>query len=386
MLEVISRTPSDDSFTFNLFKDLLSTLKCDYKAYYMWTSPPFVVEQFLYEMDFGQSPNVILGFKDMMDLQKEFNFWHDTSQALVKLLDEICSRWEKTNFIVFTSLENVDKEYIKSKNLYFIPWGGDITNQIESYKELDPVMDKNFNSNKTFISLNRNKRSHRLMLISYLYGMNLNEYGHLSYLQNEKKLNSQNPEFLDLINWEFSMERHEKCRDVMIRGYQKVINDSSLTEDDYQIYENGNNNNIKNFNSKLRNLYRNSFIEIVTETSFTSPGYLLTEKTWHVFSGCNFPIFLFGVGGVSHLRSLGLDLFDDIVDHSYDTILNPIDRIISAVDLNQHLLTSPEKIKSLWKENKSRFEQNIKTINTIDIQYKLRTVSNWNKLTSLILK
>ena len=52
-------------------------------------------------------------------------------------------------------------------------------------------------------------------------------------------------------------------------------------------------------------------------------------------------------------------MFDDIVDHSYDLIDNPIDRLYSAIYNNHKLLTDNNYIKELWIQHKDRFESNI---------------------------
>lgn len=57
-----------------------------------------------------------------------------------------------------------------------------------------------------------------------------------------------------------------------------------------------------------------------------------TEKAWIPFRIHQIPIYISQVGYVNELRLLGFDLFDDIVDHSYDNELDPFKRITLAVD------------------------------------------------------
>jgi hypothetical protein len=56
---------------------------------------------------------------------------------------------------------------------------------------------------------------------------------------------------------------------------------------------------------------------------------------------------------------MGIDVFDDIVDHSYDSIADPTDRLYHAVVDNIRLLTDLEFVKNQWKSNRSRFVNNI---------------------------
>jgi hypothetical protein len=87
--------------------------------------------------------------------------------------------------------------------------------------------------------------------------------------------------------------------------------------------------------------------------------YNLTEKTLNSIYGCCFPILLCSQGSVDFLRKMGMDMFDDIVDHSYDAIENPEDRLYRAIIDNIELLTNNQKTKDLWKTNKFRFIKNV---------------------------
>jgi hypothetical protein len=110
---------------------------------------------------------------------------------------------------------------------------------------------------------------------------------------------------------------------------------------------------------QLSKYYKQTFVEIVNETSYTEKAFNLTEKTLNSIYGCNFPIILSSKGTVSFLRDMGLDMFDDIIDHDYDSIEDPIDRMFAAITTNQELLTNNNRTKRLWQENKDRFLYNV---------------------------
>jgi hypothetical protein len=66
-----------------------------------------------------------------------------------------------------------------------------------------------------------------------------------------------------------------------------------------------------------------SLVNVVNETNdFDDDVSMLTEKTYKPFSWHQIPIFNATKGHVDKVRSLGFDLFDDIIDHSYDTVTN----------------------------------------------------------------
>lgn len=71
----------------------------------------------------------------------------------------------------------------------------------------------------------------------------------------------------------------------------------------------------------------NSKISLVIETYFAEDyGIAFSEKTFRVLQLPR-PFILFGhTGAISVLRDTGFDLYEDIVDHSYDTLINNIQK------------------------------------------------------------
>jgi hypothetical protein len=189
--------------------------------------------------------------------------------------------------------------------------------------------------------------------------------------------------FLDTVGWEFGPD-HDAIRTSILRGFDRLKSDSTVSTDDYEIYNHGHTNNARNFDLRLRNMYRNSFVEIVNETVFASPSFMLTEKTEHVFYGCNFPIILAGCGAIEHLRSIGLDVFDDVIDHGYDIIQNPFDRIVTAIETNRRLLIDTEYAKQSWKRCQPRFERNVEVMRGIYSWYETRIRQQFAKTLELI--
>jgi small subunit ribosomal protein S8 len=164
-------------------------------------------------------------------------------------------------------------------------------------------------------------------------------------------------------------------------GYKKFRNCSTLDTESEEIYDElAPNDNFGNFDRVLRRKYENSFIEIVSETTFCSRSYNLTEKTTHAFYGCNFPIILSGCGAIQHLRDVGFDMFDDIIDHRYGDLENPIDRVSRAIDDNEHLLCNGDRVKTLWQENRHRFIKNVEVAKNIERFYQDRARKIWQNI------
>jgi hypothetical protein len=64
-----------------------------------------------------------------------------------------------------------------------------------------------------------------------------------------------------------------------------------------------------------------------------------------------------------------MDVFDDIVNHSYDSELDPMKRVWLAVESNKQLLTDLDFVKEKWIISKPRFDQNIIWAKTKMYQY-----------------
>lgn len=359
MLRVTHRAPGDD-FSFLLLQDLEKQIKVPHESMYLWSAtlnvsnPEKMILELFAEIS---QPNVFVCIRD------NFNSIHNyipSNPARTDIADILCRVFElhpDKNFVLATALENVDQEFTGVPNVQILPIGGDITNHAERYKTLDPVLDKNFNSQISFISLNRNARSHRVSIASLLLGLGLERYGKITFIDSQF---FRAKDYLFHVNWKFT-EEHEPARTLFINGFEKLYDQyHTVPKEEYQIYnKDAPNDNVANFNNVLRDFYRSSFVEIVSETTFEEPSFLLTEKTLNSIYGCNFPIILSGVGSVKFLRQMGMDVFDDVIDHSYDLIEDKVLRLYHAICDNQRILSDPELAKSLWKKNQKRFIKNL---------------------------
>jgi len=253
-------------------------------------------------------------------------------------------------------LENLDKE-LTSSNCKIVNMGGDITNQISNYMNFTPLIEKS--ATKNFISLNRGDRPHRVYLVSNLYAKNLHNYGQISLLtpQNpDEKLN-------ETITYDYENDQNYELANV---GFSKYLTEHNhQTDDSYHIYPQRGNDNLRNFQDSLQSKYLNSYVEFVSETSYNEKSFNITEKTLHFIYGCNYPIMISSPGVVKFLREMGIDMFDDIIDHSYDDIKDPCERIVQAINKNIEILTMDlDTLRKQWESDKYRMEQNINFVQT----------------------
>lgn len=90
---------------------------------------------------------------------------------------------------------------------------------------------------------------------------------------------------------------------------------------------------------RLENVYGRCAFNIVTETLYNAYPGLHSEKTMFAFLAHQVPIIIGTPHLVSHIRNLGFDMFDDIINHSYDTLPNDT-RVEQALLLNRDAILS----------------------------------------------
>lgn len=163
-----------------------------------------------------------------------------------------------------------------------------------------------------FIMLAKNPRPLRIIIANEILKRNLDRFGNIScgsgqwwhdyenspYIENQFK--SQFPIILDGQIPDGSVKQHQ-------------VDDNRIT---------------------------NAAINIICETSqdsslegpilWTMP--FITEKTGKAFALCQFPLMISVPNTVEKLRKLGFDLFDDIIDHSYDNEYDPFIRVKMVCD------------------------------------------------------
>lgn len=130
----------------------------------------------------------------------------------------------------------------------------------------------------------------------------------------------------------------------------------------------------KNFELSLEDAIIDSKVTVVIETFFDNDRNVsFSEKIWRSLQLPR-PWMLFGAAhSVDHLRNWGFDVLDDYVDHSYDSLKDPVARQIQILDqLDHDRVLSPEDLedleqraqynKRLLKEFKQNWPKKYKTI------------------------
>ena len=125
--------------------------------------------------------------------------------------------------------------------------------------------------------------------------------------------------------------------------------------------QNGRFTNQETYDKLLRStVFEPSCISLITESLFFERETRISEKTIMAIYGGTIPIWVGGWRHADRLSELGFDIFNDVVDHRYQTIPDPLDRCYSAIERNIDLLRDPDRVCQFVQDNQARFEHNLK--------------------------
>lgn len=295
-----------------------------------------------------------------IDLYVDPTFWWDQlqdSEAIVKKIiwvDDECintpqGQLDRGGLFLFDTIAQKHTGSIvvvKTKRLYhelisrgvqvvYCPWLFGIDDAVSCVKsqQLDPVKVAD-NSWKNFFCLNRNYRLHKSYTVKYLRPIINNGYvtANDPRFKRYPGLASVDP-MTDYLNFPGV-------------GFERVC-----------VYSHRTNTRVSSNSRNYANLHNsiNACINIVTETS-TRP-FFPTEKTLLPIAIGRLPIWIGEPGLVAQVREQGFDVFDDAINHSYDTVTNPKHRIQKAINDNLTILTKPDAIE-VYNSVQNRLQYN----------------------------
>lgn len=225
------------------------------------------------------------------------------------------------------------------------------------------------NRNFLFMSYNRHVKEHRFALLVRLMKNKILDNVDWSWIRgyqiNENNLiNHENLNQSEILKKLFTPEEIESYRDEIIK-LKNIQVKKSVYELDYEVdyppYR------FDTEASYANNPYKNSYINIVTETNFDKNDIILTsEKSFIPLFFSQIPIIMASVNHVKKIKDrYGFDFFDDIVDHSYDSEPNHKKRFEMIINEIIRLNEKKEEIVNFFKQNKLRFDKNVQIFEEI---------------------
>lgn len=190
---------------------------------------------------------------------------------------------------------------------------------------------------KLYMCLNGASRNHRIIMVRNLINTKLLDFGYVTFQSNQNVFNLPFKDTKSTIT-------HSKIE------IPQLLLDESKFEGKFGLHT---------------VLASNSYIELVTESRYTNLPFK-TEKCVKPFYNLQFPIILGHKGIIQDLRDMDFDMFDDIINHSYDTIATSLedniirDDMILKCDLitTELIRLSQIDIHSIYLKNKERLLYN----------------------------
>jgi hypothetical protein len=102
--------------------------------------------------------------------------------------------------------------------------------------------------------------------------------------------------------------------------------------------------------------YQNTYVNLVTETVTDVNKPMLSEKTFKPITAGQFFVLIAPPGAIEFLRNIGIDTFDDLIDHSYDTITDTRKRILAVIKQVDYLME--QNLEDWYAQNKLRLKRN----------------------------
>ena len=306
-------------------------------------------------------------------------------------------------------LSNLVLDCIKNKGLKII-----FLNENESYNNIEKIVNKiesfinlnNLNASNFYL-LNNNSNLHiikstiNLFKTEFLLETLVGEaYSNFNSIKLDKKftflLHIKHPRFhrLDLltlldrnglldsnmIDWSFTFKNDTNFDDTtqtnnfLINQFKQTslldLSDQNLNNSFKKIcvckkssyYEPNNDFRISSLDSygkETMESYEESYINIITETYFNEKGIHITEKSFKPFYLYQLPIFL---ANQNHIKTLkkeyGLDVFDDLIDHSYDNEEDNLKRLYMVYNEIKRLSEIKNTITQYYLDNIDRIKKN----------------------------
>lgn len=268
-----------------------------------------------------------------------------------KTLDRIIAMYGRPKYIVMDSFSYY-KTSIDIPVHYVDAW---IEQQLKELESMNVVHIDNITTNYTSSFLINKKQINRFLAIKFCEIFDINPNYTWSGIDNNFDLTHliQEKQQLDdsLIDqhWAEILSPISKFEKRWHSSPGEISNNSSVIN-----YG----NNVELWNQHFNKVVSTSAISIITESVSTQTATTFSEKTIYAVLGLTFPIWVGGMHSAEYFKNKGFDVFDDIIDHSYQNLPTLLQRCFYAFYLNRDLLTNLDKAAALRAQNLDRLINN----------------------------
>ena len=280
------------------------------------------------------------------------------------------NNWNESQFYIINNnslIYNIKEKFNSNINFYKI---NTLLRLVSNDIKIKPTeADIIFNKKFLFLCLNRQPHFHRVSLLSHLKNLKLLEndiidwslvVDYTTYTRNKKDIQSV---------------RHLKGyidpgNKSLVKDYLEIIKNKKLSNYEQNVKWFDNIQDYLQIEHLTLDSYKNSYINILTESHYnathtTTNDIHISEKTFKPFYYFQIPIFLASYNHVKMIRKeYDFYLFDDLIDHSYDSEVDDIKRFHMVVAEIKRLSTMKEKISIYYKTNIDKIIHNHNFVKT----------------------
>jgi len=217
-----------------------------------------------------------------------------------------------------------------------------------------------FETNKKFLftCMNKTGKEHRILTIAYLKKYGILEDTDWSFIDKDKRaekmwFNYEIPQIGDLSDY--------------ICDVKNITGKLSEYEKNEVWLEKLNSDTFNPTNTIQPLTFLNSYINIVTESMFYHGREVhISEKSYRPFYFYQLPIFVASHRHVEFIKkTYDFDLFDDLIDHSYDNILDNDERFLAIMTEIKRLHGIKDEVVEYYIKNEQRFKKNKEIIDEL---------------------
>jgi hypothetical protein len=300
---------------------------------------------------------------DTLESIDDYNWYSDKKPEGLVYMERICRMYPEKKFILITEQYEMDVLSVV-KNLKFVDLPPVYFRYDKSKINYNICLNKNHDSKKKWVFLNNCVRIYRVVSLSYILSKNIDKFGHITVsdyifdeIESHKKIYSLNKTVFQF-DIKTSLQLNNGYNILKNKLFEQAKIPYWTFDSTTKVISKNINDNIDNYNNNLIKLYEDVKLEILSSGHFSEPTPCFSEKEIQWVYGRNFLIYLGSPRSIQWFREWGFDVFDDVVNHDYDLIEDPSERILRAIDDNIHLLDGSTDLDQLWKDREERFNQN----------------------------
>jgi hypothetical protein len=310
-----------------------------------------------------ESDLIIWAVCDTLESVDDFNWYSDNKPEGLLYIERICRMYPEKKFILMTEQYEMDA-LSNVSNLKFVDLPPVYFRYDKSKFKYNVCTTKHKNSEKKWIFLNNCSRAYRIVSLAHVLSKNISKFGHITVsdyiferIESYKKIY---PLVKDVFQFDIktSLQLNEGYNILKNKLFERAKIPYWEFDATNKVISKNINDNIGNYNNNIIKLYEDVKLELLSSGHFSETTPCFSEKEIQWVYGRNFLIYLGSPRSIQWFRKWGFDVFDDVVDHSYDLIEDPSERILRAIDDNIHLLDGSTDLDKLWEDREERFNQN----------------------------